>query len=54
MHFTHHAIREGEQKGKASNVSWCVERVEEEVLGPNGIGSEEAMVTIMDVDSWAP
>lgn len=26
--FTRHTIREFEQKGKASNVSWCVEHME--------------------------
>lgn len=28
IEFTKHEIREYEQKGKASNVSWCVEHLE--------------------------
>jgi hypothetical protein len=29
MSFSHHSVREYEQKGKASNVSWCAENLEE-------------------------
>ena len=51
--FTRHQIREFEQKGKASNVSWCVERMEQKSKTLM-ISSEDVFVTVMDADSWAP
>lgn len=53
INYSIHHIREFEQKGKASNVSWCVEH-----LGPalkeNNIPEENLFLTIIDADSWVP
>lgn len=27
MNFSQHVVQDGEMKGKASNVSWCVQRL---------------------------
>ena len=35
MGFTMHQVREGEAKGKASNVSWCVEHIMDQLTGIN-------------------
>ena len=51
--FSRHEVREYEQKGKASNVSWCAENLhlvfEKHMIDPNSV-----MLTILDADSWAP
>ena len=53
MSFTKHQIRKYEQKGKAANVSWCVEN-----MGPifekYFIQPESVMLTVIDSDSWTP
>jgi len=51
--FTRHKVRELEQKGKASNVSWCVEHMEEK-FNCLMINPEDVLVTVIDADSWAP
>jgi hypothetical protein len=33
MGYSTHKVKEGEAKGKASNVSWCVERLMENISG---------------------
>jgi hypothetical protein len=53
MDFTLHEVRQYEQKGKASNVSWCAEHLEEK-FRQMMIPMENLFLTIMDVDSWAP
>ena len=53
MDFTRHEIRENEQKGKASNVSWCAEHLElyfKKYL----IDEDNVLITIIDADSWVP
>lgn len=46
-------MRDHEQKGKASNVSWCAENMhlyfDKYMIDPDSV-----MLTIMDADSWAP
>ncbi len=54
MGYTIHDIRQYEQKGKASNVSWCVENLQETYFKQGGINPNEVYLTIMDADSWAP
>lgn len=54
MSYSHHHVREHEQKGKASNVSWCVENLEEQEFKKHGINPDDVYLTIMDADSWAP
>ena len=54
MGYTRHHIRQYEQKGKASNVSWCVEHIEDGYLLPNKIDPEQVQLTIIDADSWVP
>jgi hypothetical protein len=51
-HTLHH-IRQYEQKGKASNVSYCVEHLEP-ILQKNNINGENLFLTIQDADSWVP
>jgi hypothetical protein len=53
MDYTLHEVREFEQKGKASNVSWCAEHMEEKFTKMM-LPIENLFLTIMDVDSWAP
>ena len=52
--YTRHQIREFEQKGKASNVSWCAEHLEELYLSKLTIPIEKIVLTIIDADSWVP
>ena len=52
--FTRHQIRKYEQKGKASNVSWCVEHLEELFFEKYKIPAEKVLLTIIDADSWVP
>lgn len=54
MGYSHHHIREFEQKGKASNVSWCVEHLEESQFKPKGIDPSKVWITVIDADSWVP
>jgi cellulose synthase/poly-beta-1,6-N-acetylglucosamine synthase-like glycosyltransferase len=54
MSFSHHTIREFEQKGKASNVSWCAEHLEEHEFKKHGINPNDVFLTIIDADSWVP
>lgn len=54
IEFTVHTMRQYEQKGKAANVSWCAEHIEEDFLIPNKIDPESVMLTIIDCDSWVP
>jgi hypothetical protein len=54
MSFSHHKIREFEQKGKASNVSWCAEHLEEQEFKKHGINPNDVFLTIIDADSWVP
>lgn len=53
MTFTKHQVRKYEQKGKAANVSLCVEN-----MGPifekYFIQPETVILTIIDSDSWTP
>lgn len=42
----------GEAKGKASNVSYCVEHFQE--IMPSDIDLEKVFVTVIDCDSLAP
>jgi hypothetical protein len=53
IEYTVHQIRPNEQKGKASNVSWCAEHLdlifEKHMINPSSV-----MLTILDADSWAP
>lgn len=51
--FTRHEIREFEQKGKASNVSWCAENLEP-IFEKYQINPDSVFLTILDADSWAP
>ncbi len=51
--FTRHELRQHEQKGKASNVSWCAEHLEP-IFEKNMINPEQVFLTILDADSWAP
>ena len=51
--FTRHKVRPNEQKGKASNVSWCVEHMEDKFKALM-VNPEDVFVTVMDADSWAP
>ena len=53
VEYTRHEVREHEQKGKASNVSWCAEHLEP-ILEKNMINPESVFLTILDADSWAP
>ena len=53
MDYSLHQIRENEQKGKASNVSWCVEHLEP-IFNKNLIDPDNVMLTIIDADSWVP
>ncbi len=54
MSYSHHTIREYEQKGKASNVSWCAENLEEKEFKKHGINPNDVYLTIIDADSWVP
>jgi hypothetical protein len=54
MGYTLHQLREFEQKGKASNVSWCAEHLEERFFKPYGININNVFLTIIDADSWVP
>jgi hypothetical protein len=54
MGYTLHHLREYEQKGKASNVSWCAENLEECFFRPCGINLDSVFLTIIDADSWVP
>lgn len=54
MGYTQHHVREHEQKGKASNVSWCAENIEEMYFKPNKIDINKVLLTIIDADSWVP
>ena len=47
-------MRPHEQKGKAANVSWCAEHMEEDYLLPMKIDPSRVMLTIIDADSWVP
>lgn len=53
MDYTRHEMRENEQKGKASNVSWCGEHLhyyfEKYLIDPR-----QVLLTIIDADSWVP
>lgn len=53
MDFTQHKMRPGEAKGKAANVSWCVQQFEKN-LSTILIDLNQVMITILDADSWAP
>lgn len=53
VEFTRHTIRENEQKGKASNVSWCAEHLEP-YFQKYMISPDSVMLTIIDADSWVP
>jgi hypothetical protein len=53
IEYTLHHIRVNEQKGKASNVSWCAENLEP-IFEKHMIDSNSVMLTILDADSWAP
>jgi hypothetical protein len=53
IEYTRHEIRENEQKGKASNVSWCAEHLEP-FFEKYMINPSTVMLTIIDADSWAP
>ncbi|MBS1890176.1 MAG: hypothetical protein JST59_02705 [Actinobacteria bacterium] len=50
--YTVHRISKGEAKGKASNVSYCVERFKE--VMPSTVVLDKVYVTIMDCDGMAP
>jgi len=54
MGYTRHHIREFEQKGKASNVSWCAENLEETFFKTNNINPDKVFITVIDADSWVP
>lgn len=54
MSYSHHQMREFEQKGKASNVSWCAEHLEEQEFKKHGINANDVFLTIIDADSWVP
>lgn len=54
MSYSHHKIREFEQKGKASNVSWCAENLEEHEFKKHNIDPNDVFLTIIDADSWVP
>jgi hypothetical protein len=54
MGYTQHHLKEFEQKGKASNVSWCAEHLEECFFKPFGINLDSVFLTIIDADSWVP
>jgi hypothetical protein len=54
MSYSHHSIREFEQKGKASNVSWCGENLEEQEFKKHGINPNDVYITVIDADSWVP
>ena len=53
MGYSLHSVREGEAKGKASNVSWCVEHMLQS-LEPLSFSEDKILLTILDADSWAP
>ena len=53
IQYTKHVIKDGESKGKASNVSWCVEHMKEEFIALS-IDPKTVLITVMDSDSWAP
>lgn len=53
MDYTRHEIRLHEQKGKASNVSWCGEHLEE-TFAKYSIDPNNVLITIIDADSWVP
>lgn len=53
MEYTCHELREHEHRGKASNVSWCVEHLEP-YLQKGGIPLDRLFVTVIDADSWVP
>jgi len=46
-------MRQFEQKGKSSNVSWCGENLEP-FFQKNMIDPDNVFLTIIDADSWAP
>lgn len=50
--YTLHKLVEGEAKGKASNVSYCVESFKD--IMPSDIELDKVFVTVMDCDSLAP
>lgn len=50
--YTIHKLLPGESKGKASNVSWCVEQFESKI--PKEIDLSKLLITIIDSDSIAP
>ena len=54
MSYSHHVIKEHEAKGKASNVSWCGEHLEENEFKKHGISPDKVFVTVIDADSWVP
>jgi hypothetical protein len=54
MGYTVHHIQEYEQRGKASNVSWCAERLEELYFNKERIDPRKVLLTIIDADSWVP
>lgn len=53
MDYTVHTLRENEQRGKASNVSWCGEHLDE-ISQKHGIDLNNVLITIIDADSWVP
>jgi len=54
MGFTIHELRKYEQRGKAANVSWCVEHLEQNYFQPQSINKDEIILNIIDADSWIP
>lgn len=54
MGYTVHQLREYEQRGKASNVSWCAEHLEELYFNKHNIDINKILLTIIDADSWVP
>jgi hypothetical protein len=53
VEYTLHQVRVNEQKGKASNVSWCGEHLQP-IFEKHMIDPDTVMLTILDADSWAP
>ena len=51
--WTKHELKEFEQRGKASNVTWCAEHLEP-IFEKHLVDPEDVILTIMDADSWAP
>ena len=53
MDYTLHEGREGEFKGKGSNISWCAEHMQQK-FKKIGVSTENLFLTIIDADSWGP